>query len=71
MRLSVSEGVVVVEVTIKLVISITKKTIMTKMILAMITICLWFIKVVIGDDSSAHIAEWGTRVDDGAWHQVQ
>ena len=26
--------------------------------------------MVIGDDSSAHIAEWGTRVDDGAWHQV-
>ena len=25
---------------------------------------------LLGDDSSAHIAEWGTRVDDGAWHQV-
>ena len=38
-RLSVSEGVVAVE-------------------------------VVIGDDSSVHLAEWGTRVDDGGWHQV-
>ena len=38
-RLSVNEGVVVVE-------------------------------VVIGDHSSLHLAEWGSRVDDGAWHQV-
>ena len=38
-RLSVSEGVVAVE-------------------------------VVIGDDSSVHLAEWGSRVDDGGWHQV-
>ena len=38
-RLSVSEGVVVVE-------------------------------VVIGDDMAVHLAEWGSRVDDGAWHQV-
>ena len=39
-RLSVSEGVVAVE-------------------------------VVIGDDSSVHLAEWGSRVDDGGWHQVR
>ena len=38
-RLSVNEGVVVVE-------------------------------VVIGDLSALHLAEWGNRVDDGAWHQV-
>ena len=28
------------------------------------------VEVVIGDHSSLHLAEWGSRVDDGAWHQV-
>ena len=28
------------------------------------------VEVVIADLSPVHLAEWGSRVDDGAWHQV-